>query len=190
MAGISDKVADFFVRENVIEPAEYEIYKYGTEILIENIFMSLFLLVCGFIFDKEAVTVTFIIIFAGTRRCAGGYHADTKCKCHLFTIGNWMAVILLGMVQQRLLFVKFGAAFICCLIIFVIMFLFAPVENKRKKLLEKVKIQNRKKTLFFTIVIISFVLLFWVKMPEVSFAALVTLIEVALLILIGKEEKE
>ena len=34
MSGLSKMIADFFVCENVIEHEEYEIYKYGSDILI------------------------------------------------------------------------------------------------------------------------------------------------------------
>lgn len=43
MSGLSKMIADFFVRENVIEHEEYEIYKYGSDILIENIGTTIFL---------------------------------------------------------------------------------------------------------------------------------------------------
>ena len=36
MSGLSKMIADFFVRENVIEHEEYEIYKYGSDILLET----------------------------------------------------------------------------------------------------------------------------------------------------------
>ena len=36
MSGLSKMIADFFVRENVIEHEEYEIYKYGSDILLEG----------------------------------------------------------------------------------------------------------------------------------------------------------
>lgn len=42
MSGLSKMIADFFVRENVIEHEEYEIYKYGSDILIENIGTTIF----------------------------------------------------------------------------------------------------------------------------------------------------
>ena len=53
MSGLSKMIADFFVRENVIEHEEYEIYKYGSDILIENIGTTIFLICLGFIFNKE-----------------------------------------------------------------------------------------------------------------------------------------
>lgn len=49
MSGLSKMIADFFVRENVIEHEEYEIYKYGSDILIENIGTTIFLICLGFI---------------------------------------------------------------------------------------------------------------------------------------------
>ena len=36
MSGLSKMIADFFVRENVIEHEEYEIYKYGSDIVLEG----------------------------------------------------------------------------------------------------------------------------------------------------------
>ena len=36
MSGLSKMIADFFVRENVIVHEEYEIYKYGSDILLEG----------------------------------------------------------------------------------------------------------------------------------------------------------
>lgn len=44
MSGLSKMIADFFVRENVIEHEEYEIYKYGSDILIENIGTTIFMI--------------------------------------------------------------------------------------------------------------------------------------------------
>ena len=53
MSGLSKMIADFFVRENVIEHEEYEIYKYGSDILIENIGTTIFLICLGFILKKS-----------------------------------------------------------------------------------------------------------------------------------------
>lgn len=84
MSGLSKMIADFFVRENVIEHEEYEIYKYGSDILIENIGTTIFLICLGFIFNKEISTLIFIAVFAGIRRYSGGYHAKTKFKMLYF----------------------------------------------------------------------------------------------------------
>ena len=37
MSGLSKMIADFFVRENVIEHEEYEIYKYGSDLSLIHI---------------------------------------------------------------------------------------------------------------------------------------------------------
>jgi len=184
MSEISEKIADFLVREKIIDSADYPIYKYGAEILIENVVMSLFLLCFGFIIHKGIVTIVFVLTFVGVRRFSGGYHASTKAKCHILTLGNWALVLILFQVQQEYGLVKWWMAVILCLLVFVVMLLFAPVENEKKKLLEEVRIKNRKKTLILCGALISLVLIFWIKLPQVSFAMLVTLIEAALLILI------
>lgn len=147
MSGLSKMIADFFVRENVIEHEEYEIYKYGSDILIENIGTTIFLICLGFIFNKEISTLIFIAVFAGIRRYSGGYHAKTKLKCYILTITNWAVVIVLQRLQQKFGFTRFGIELIICCMVFMVMFFFAPVENPGKPLFERVRIVNKRKTL-------------------------------------------
>lgn len=138
MSGLSKMIADFFVRENVIEHEEYEIYKYGSDILIENIGTTIFLICLGFIFNKEISTLIFIAVFAGIRRYSGGYHAKTKLKCYILTITNWAVVIVLQRLQQKFGFTRFGIELIICCMVFMVMFFFAPVENPGKPLFERI----------------------------------------------------
>lgn len=156
MSGLSKMIADFFVRENVIEHEEYEIYKYGSDILIENIGTTIFLICLGFIFNKEISTLIFIAVFAGIRRYSGGYHAKTKLKCYILTITNWAVVIVLQRLQQKFGFTRFGIELIICCMVFMVMFFFAPVENPGKPLFERVRIVNKRKTLAGTMAGIMF----------------------------------
>ena len=180
MSGLSKMIADFFVRENVIEHEEYEIYKYGSDILIENIGTTIFLICLG--------TLIFIAVFAGIRRYSGGYHAKTKLKCYILTITNWAVVIVLQRLQQKFGFTRFGIELIICCMVFMVMFFFAPVENPGKPLFERVRIVNKRKTLIITLMVIIISLSIRIKLPDASFAILVVLIEVALLIIWGKED--
>ena len=178
MSGLSKMIADFFVRENVIEHEEYEIYKYGSDILIENIGTTIFLICLGFIFNKEISTLIFIAVFAGIRRYSGGYHAKTKLKCYILTITNWAVVIVLQRLQQKFGFTRFGIELIICCMVFMVMFFFAPVENPGKPLFERVRIVNKRKTLIITLMVIIISLSIRIKLPDASFAILVVLIEV------------
>ena len=72
--------------------------------------------------------------------------------------------------------------------VFMVMFFFAPVENPGKPLLERVRIVNKRKTLIITLMVIIISLSIRIKLPDASFAILVVLIEVALLIIWGKED--
>ena len=67
-------------------------------------------------------------------------------------------------------------------------FFFAPVENPGKPLFERVRIVNKRKTLIITLMVIIISLSIRIKLPDASFAILVVLIEVALLIIWGKED--
>ena len=78
MSGLSKMIADFFVRENVIEHEEYEIYKYGSDILIENIGTTIFLICLGFIFNKEISTLIFMHMAHPNGRVCGAKRP--KCE--------------------------------------------------------------------------------------------------------------
>lgn len=186
---ISEKIADFFVEKEVISEDDYKIYRYGADVFIENYFMTFILIFIGGVIGKGICTITYILTFVSVRRYSGGYHASTKAGCHIVTLGNWMIVILFVSLQQKYHVIEWWTACIICILVYGIMYLLVPVENVKKKLLRSIRIKNRKKSLILCQVMIVFLLMFWFKLPQVSFAMLVSLIEVALLILVGKKDK-
>ena len=151
--------------------------------------MTFILIFIGGVIGKGICTITYILTFVSVRRYSGGYHASTKAGCHIVTLGNWMIVILFVSLQQKYHVIEWWTACIICILVYGIMYLLVPVENVKKKLLRSIRIKNRKKSLILCQVMIVFLLMFWFKLPQVSFAMLVSLIEVALLILVGKEDK-
>lgn len=74
--------------------------------------------------------------------------------------------------------------FVCLAIII----LYAPVQHKNKVLTESICKKNRIKAIGYTLLFGSIIYIFKFKLPMVSVAVLATLIEVALLMIIGRRE--
>lgn len=114
MSNISEKITDFLVRKKAIKTSDYAIYKYGADILVENVSVTLLLMCFGLFINKCVETIVFILTFVGLRRVSGGYHAPTKTMCHILTFGNWAVLMLLIMIQERYGFAKCWMAMVLC----------------------------------------------------------------------------
>ena len=75
--------------------------------------------------------------------------------------------------------------FVCLTIII----LYAPVQHKNKILSESMHRKNRLKAIVYTLLFGVIIYIFKIEFPVVSFAVLGTLIQVALLMIVGRREK-
>lgn len=190
MENFSAKVADFFVQEGSIEKEEAEIFRYGLEILLDNIGTMALLMLIGGIVDRILETSIYLLVFCSLRQFTGGYHAKTRRGCHMATIVGYLLFLiemwlLTGkqIAYRNMLFIM-GMAYVIC---FGVILVFAPVEHKNKPLTEMKKRKNRRYALGEMLLLGGGIAILYSSLPEVSFAILVTLIEVALLIIIGRK---
>lgn len=75
MRKITTRIVRFFIESKVIDETDQEIYEYGLEILIENVMLTVFLLLFGVMIGKGIETCIFLFSFCWLRRFCGGYHA-------------------------------------------------------------------------------------------------------------------
>ena len=185
MRKITARIVHFFIESKVIDETDQEIYEYGLEILSEKVMLTVFLLLFGVMIGKGIETCIFLFSFCWLRRFCGGYHAKTKRGCHIATFITYI-VFLLGIVAFYKVVNKymFAIYFVCLLILIV----YAPVQHKNKVLTESICKKNRIKAIGYTLLFGSIIYIFKFKLPMVSVAVLATLIEVALLMIIGRRE--
>ena len=133
MRKITARIVRFFIESKVIDESDQEIYEYGLEILIENVMLTVFLLLSGVMIGKGIETCIFLFSFCWLRRFCGGYHANTKRGCHIATFITYIA-FLLGIVAFYKVVNKYMYViyFVCLLIVTV----YAPVQHKNKVLTE------------------------------------------------------
>lgn len=186
MRKITARIVHFFIESKVIDETDQEIYEYGLEILSENVMLTVFLILFGVAIGRGVETGIFLFSFCWLRRFCGGYHAKTKRGCHIATFITYI-VFLIEIVHFYKVINKYMVEiyFVCLAIII----LYAPVQQKNKILSESMHRKNRLKAIVYTLLFGVIIYIFKIEFPVVSFAVLGTLIQVALLMIIGRREK-
>ena len=159
---IYEKIVVFMIKYGIINAEDKEIYKYGFELLLADVFNLSVMLFIGVIVNQFYSTILYIIIFIGMRSFCGGYHAKTHLRCHICTIGIYIVflVILLNFnrFENKMLLILFGN-FIAAIPITV----FSPIQNPNKPLSEILYKRNRiiSIILFFFLMFISIIMEFF-----------------------------
>lgn len=181
----------FFVQNKVIEEEEYNICRYGLEIMLDSAGDITSLLLLGMLFRCTLETGIYLAVFCSLRRYTGGYHAKTRHGCRMATLAGYLLFIMeIKMFASNIVLfdntpVVMGIIYIICL---GVIFCIAPIEHCNKPLTEMKKRKNRRGALEETLLLGGGIVFSYSNLSEVSFAILVTLIEVALLIIIGRRE--
>ena len=82
----ANKITSFLIENKEINKDDYEIYKYGFEVLIAFIVNTVVILSIGLLFNKLFYSIVFLICYCPIRQFAGGYHANNYTKCLLIFI--------------------------------------------------------------------------------------------------------
>lgn len=178
---VSQIIADFLIKENIISKEYRDTYIYGFELCISSVISFVFVVLIAIITRMYIECTTFYIVFCVTRLFCGGYHADTYLRCKIM----FSAVLLIELLIFQLIN-NLGFLYWVILYLFssTIICNFSPVENSNKKLTLKDKRKARR---------ITFVLLFlWLLIMVVIFIynlsyqiIPLTLLSVAVLMLLG-----
>ena len=60
---------------------DYEVYKYGQQVLIFNSIVNIFMFILGLCLHEGFMTLVWMLSFSGLRVNLGGYHCDSPVKC-------------------------------------------------------------------------------------------------------------
>ena len=136
-------VVNWLLNDDTETEGLYEVYMYGVEQILINLFNILTALTIGFLFGEILVSVVYVIAFASLRLYAGGYHASTPMRCYALTVASIIVVLLA---------VKYVSFSVFCLISLFIMssnviLLLAPVDTMNKRLDEVEHIHYRKRAI-------------------------------------------
>lgn len=147
MEKFSTNLADFFVKNKVIEEEEYDICRYGLEIMLGSARDIILLMLLGMLFRRTLETGIYLAVFCSLRRYTGGYHAKTRRGCCTATLAGYLLFIMeIKMFASSIALydstpVVMGIIYIICL---GVIFCIAPIEHCNKPLTEMKKRKNRR----------------------------------------------
>ena len=109
---------------------DYEVYKYGQQVLIFNSIVNIFMFILGLCLHEGLMTLVWMLAFSGLRVNLGGYHCDSPVKC--FVSSN--LIFFLSMLSYKYLSSYFLLLFIPLGILFMLFFKYIPFINKKAKI--------------------------------------------------------
>lgn len=176
-----------FVKMKIIQPEFEEVYVYGLELLLSFLIGTFIILLIGIAANKVIHTIIFLLIFISLRRFTGGHHATSHLRCKLWTIGSYVAVLILSVTCN----ISSWAYLPLEVLGNIIIFRFGPIENIYKPLTKAIKKKNKTLSLIlFTILSLigSFVYFNSRQLSNTIFYTLVNVIALMLIPILKKGE--
>lgn len=146
---LSENIASFLLRQDVIQKEEKEIYVYGFEYIISIAISIISILVTAITLNCMIETIGLVFGFMIIRSVAGGYHAKTHFRCQLSSYMVYLINILMLCAIDRylnsLLILKLS------ILAVLIIFAFAPIDHPNKPFSEEEFIIFKKKSRQFVV---------------------------------------
>lgn len=124
-----EKITYGLVADSTINSADVEAYKFGLEITILKAFHYVSYIAIALCMNKLLEFAVIFVVLYIFRRNTGGYHAQTRIGCYLFSC----VVIFLSLFTTEISFSWQSAAIISFLDIFILLIL-SPVKNSNRNL--------------------------------------------------------
>ena len=109
---------------------DYEVYKYGQQVLIFNSIVNIFIFILGLCLHEGLMTLVWMLAFSGLRVNLGGYHCDSPVKC--FFTSN--IVYLISILTYQYLSNYFLVFLFILFILLLVIFKYIPFINKKAKI--------------------------------------------------------
>lgn len=184
MKSLSEAVADFYIRNNIISSDMKSVYVYGISLIINDIIDFAVILIPAIIAGRFIYGVVFLLTFCITRIHCGGFHAKKSWICAGIMLLTFIIICLCVEITTSIYGVILNV--IINSISILIMLPIIPVENPNKKLDADVKQKNKKIGIIVTssFAVLSIVLTVY-NIQEGAVISF-TLLSVAVLAMVGK----
>ena len=186
---ISQIITHKFVTLGIISEDDYEIYKYGLELLIALLSTISAIVLVSIFINKFVETILYLVGFFSVRVICGGYHAKHHYSCFITTISSYLLFLLLNICFFSKPYLIFTTR-VMTIISSISIIAFAPVEHPDNPMTEYRKNRNRSFSLLlvFFIYIVYFVSLAFEKTSPYVFNYATGIFLAALAILTAKIE--
>ena len=93
---IAKRIADYFLKEKMINGEECEIFAYGITLILPYYLECLIIIIISITFYSVRSSIVYIITFTMIRDYVGGYHAKNRIKCAILYIFNYLLIIFVS----------------------------------------------------------------------------------------------
>lgn len=185
---ISAYAAGFLSSIDGFEDDRSLIYQVGFDVLISTGLTVAGISGLSMLLHNQWGAVCFLLCFMTVRSYSGGYHAKTRTRCFLLTCGAYLFTVL--PLRTGLLHYDSFFSIVTAGIVIAVWYLFVPVENKNKRLLQDWKRTNRVRAWVSAggWFVLSAAVRRWRE--ELSFQIILTMLVITLLILRCRPWKE
>lgn len=178
----SNLLANKWLKEGLISKEEFPIYTYGIEIIMSSIVGALLVFVVGSVLFDPILPICFLAVFIPLRCYCGGFHASTYLRCNSLMVVIFVITALLSEYfppDKEYLFIGI-------ILSSILLVIFAPVDNEKKRLTPKEKKKCKLISTILTIFIHLICLcLFYIGNMQFSIV-FYSLLSVIVLLIFGK----
>ena len=133
LENLSLSIANFFLKNNVIEDENIDVIRYGVEIITTTLFSFISVLLFGWVIGYWKEAFIYFAVLLSVKQSVGGYHAKTYSSCVILTIGIFL-VNLTAYIFSRSFNVRIWA--VLGFISVIAIFIFCPCGHENRPILE------------------------------------------------------
>lgn len=178
-----DGLIEILVRNQIVQAEEKEIYSFGLSQLFVTLLNVLTPIIIGVFLDMLLQSLLFLTCYIPLRSFAGGYHAKTQLRCYCSSIGMLIvSLLIIKCIPWNLT--------ICTIFLFtaaIVIFAYAPVENKNKPLdsLEYSVFRRTSRLVFLAESLVT-VSLIGLQLEQMAGSVTIAVTVAAVMVLLGK----
>ncbi len=179
---MSEKITNELIKSQIIDECDLEIYSFGIYQGIGFIFNIFTTILIFSLFDMLIQGLIFSIFYFLLRSYAGGFHSESTLSCYILSA----FLIILSSIIMRVL-VLTPSLWLLFFILWLFIFLYAPVDTKTKRLDSVEKKVYQVKTRCILIIVISLIGIFHIcSFYEGSFALVMSVFLEGIMLVFGE----
>lgn len=164
MKSIPGTIANTLWTQGIIQEEDINTCRYGLDVFISSALEIASILIIAAIVGNFFQAVLFFTAFIPLRVYAGGYHADTKLKCYLISLGVYgvFTVIMNILLDELYLALNMSGAIFSLIMVLIA----APVVHKNKAVNDIERKYYRKFSIWICTVETTIILLLTAIFPK------------------------
>lgn len=126
-----DFIADTLTNDGQISEEQKNIYAYLFNYLVEALVFDIIVLLAGIIAHRTQTVLCYLAVTIPLRHFAGGFHADTRLGCTIFSYGVCGLFLL---ISPMLTFIPAYFWLTAYVLLWILLLIKAPVDTPNKRL--------------------------------------------------------